>query len=361
LREPSSRLISSQDLWQRLVSDEVRIIDVRAPIEFVEGAIPCSINLPILNDKERAAVGTVYKQEGSEQAVALGHQLVRDEIKAQRTRSWVQAIGDHPKESVITCFRGGMRSQLAQTWCEEQGVFVSRLEGGYKKMRQFLTEKTESFCKTQKLWVLTGKTGAGKTRLLHNLSKRSKIDLEALARHRGSAFGAYAVSQPAQIDFENNLSLTLGRMEPSGAAAVVEDESRMIGRVVLPNNFFELLRESPVLVLDEPLDVRIENTFQEYVVARADDAELFSDLRASLLKIRNKLGGARHQEIASDLTSAEKIFAETKDLSPSRVWIEKLLSWYYDPMYEASFVQRKPSVLARGSVAEIQAFLEPLA
>lgn len=345
-----------EDLWHYLLSDDVRIIDVRAPVEFLEGSIPSSTNLPILNDEERALVGTTYKQQGSDRAVELGHKLVQGEIKQQRIESWLKAIRENPAQTIITCFRGGMRSQLAQAWCAEQGASVPRLQGGYKKMRQFLLDKIAHFSETRKLLVITGKTGAGKTQLLKNLKWYPTVDLEALARHRGSAFG-YLSPQPSQIDFENGLALALGKITDQNSPILVEDESRMIGRLVQPKEFFEKLRQSPVLYLDESLEVRIENTFQEYVVSRADDPALFSDLQNSLQKIRNKLGGSRHQEILGDLQHAEKIYRETKNLTPSRVWIEKLLSWYYDPMYEASFIQRKPEVLVRGDHIQIRDFL----
>lgn len=355
----SHELISSEQLLRKLITGKAHVIDVRAPVEFLAGSIPGSINLPILTDEERTLVGTVYKQQGSAQAIALGHELVQGNTKALRLQAWVQEVQSNPENSFVACFRGGMRSQLAQQWLSEQGISISRLAGGYKKMRQLLIDETISFCQKQNLLILTGKTGAGKTQLLEKLKSYPHVNLEQLARHRGSAFGAYKTSQPTQIDFENTLSLALSKIklkEPT-APVLVEDESRLIGSLVQPESFFHLLRQSPVLILNESLEVRIENTFQEYVASRIQDPDLFLDLQYSLQKIKSRLGGLRYQEISQDMRQAEKSFKENQDLSSSRIWIEKILSWYYDPAYDKSLAKRKPRILADGNRDHILAYL----
>ncbi|WP_413292533.1 tRNA 2-selenouridine(34) synthase MnmH [Bdellovibrio sp. HCB185ZH] len=343
--------LSPEDLWTRLLHDSVRIIDVRAPVEFAAGSIPCSSNHPIMNDKERAEVGTAYKMHGQQHAIELGHSLVQGPIKEERVKAWIQEYQKDPAQTIVTCFRGGLRSQITQTWLREKGIDVLRVAGGYKKTRQLLIDKIDEFCKSRELVVLTGKTGVGKTQLLSQVHTRPLLDLEALAKHRGSAFGGYSEPQPSQIDFENGLAVSLGKfgLQSFKGPILVEDESRLIGRCVLPDNFFAQLRESPVLVLEESLEVRVENTFQEYVVAPIADPTLFPKLQENLAKIKNKLGGLRYSEIASDLKTAEQSYNDHRDLEPCKVWIEKLITWYYDPMYESSFQKRNPRILSKGN------------
>lgn len=351
-----TELVSVENLLERLGQLRVQLIDVRAPVEFLAGSIPGSINLPILNDEERSRVGTVYKNEGSDQAVALGHELVSGDLKSARVEAWTEAVRGRIETSVITCFRGGMRSRLAQAWTAENGFPVPRLDGGYKKMRARLLEEIESFGRDRKIIVLTGKTGAGKTKVLA-AADAPKLNLESLAHHRGSAFGGFREPQPTQIDFENRMALEIYRLPADTRAVVVEDESRMIGKVVVPGSLFERMRSSPVAVLDEPLEVRIENTLQEYVIARESEGNLFPSLREALSRIQKKLGGLRYQEIAADLRHAQLKFRDSRDHEPSRVWIEKLLVWYYDPLYDKSFTRRKPVEIARGQSAQILEFL----
>jgi tRNA 2-selenouridine synthase len=251
-----------------------------------------------------------------------------------------------------------MRSQLAQAWTAEARAKarIPRLAGGYKKMRRLLIERLEEFGRHGRLLVLSGKTGAGKTLLLNADLRMPALDLEFIAKHRGSAFGAKAEPQPTQIDFENELALNLVRLGCT-KTVLVEDESRLIGRAVLPEGFFDRLRASPVVVLDEPMDVRVENTLREYVIARAEDPKLYSSLQDDLYKIRERLGGLRYAEVAADIRHAQLAYREHRDHGPSRVWIEKLLSWYYDPLYERSWRKRGPREIARGTRDEILKYL----
>ena len=162
------------------------------------------------------------------------------------------------------------------------------------------------------------------------------------------------------MDFENALDLALGKIKKDlpNFPVIVEDESRLIGCCVQPEDFFHLIRRSPVLFLEESLETRIENTFEEYVASRVQDVHLFPELQSALSKIRNKLGGLRYSEIATDMRQAEKAFLEHGDLSLSRVWIEKLICWYYDPMYESSLAKRDPQILAKGNRHQIMSFLK---
>lgn len=356
MREATKEFIHPEELWKALIQDQAHIIDVRAAIEFSAGHIPCSENLPILNDAERALVGTTYKKEGPAAAVTLGHQIVQGAVKEERLSSWIESIQKHRGISYLTCFRGGQRSGITQKWLREKGVSVPRLKGGYKEMRRLMMESLASSSKSQKLIVVTGKTGAGKTTFLKTLPPRQTVDLEDLARHRGSAFGAFTAPQPSQSDYENRLSLSLAR-QMSATPLVVEDESRMIGRIAQPADFFTALRSSPVLFLDEPLHVRIENTLQEYVIAPSQDPDLFLRLRKSLNNIKDKLGDVRYRDISNDMETSKQAVQAHGDFASCRGWIEKLLTWYYDPVYERSLQKRDPHILVRGTKTDLLDFV----
>ena len=161
------------------------LIDLRAPIEFAEGAFPRAINLPLMSDEERAAVGTCYKQQGQQAAIALGHQLVSGENREQRLQAWLTQIRQHP-DSVLYCFRGGLRSQTVQQWLAERGCVIPRVAGGYKALRQFLIATLTRISTRDPLWLVTGMTGCGKTDLLAQLP--AAVDLEGHAHHRGLQF-----------------------------------------------------------------------------------------------------------------------------------------------------------------------------
>ena len=180
------------ELLRNALCRDTPMIDVRAPVEFAQTALPAAQNLPILSDDEREQVGICYKNEGQAAATALGHQLVSGETKARRIQGWVAFIENHP-DALLFCARGGMRSKLATQWLNDAGYSVTRVEGGYKQIRQLLVE--EYPVNPARLLILAGSTGVGKTEVL--VQDPVHIDLEGLANHRGSAFGTRVTVQPA--------------------------------------------------------------------------------------------------------------------------------------------------------------------
>jgi len=141
----------------------------------------------------------------------------------------------------------------------------------------------------------------------------------------------------------------------------MEDESRMIGRIVQPESLFKKLRESPVVLLEEPLSVRIENTLQEYVIRPLllDAAEsVYTELENASRRIEKKLGGARTSEVLNDIKIAKLQWITHNDVGANRIWIEKLLVWYYDPLYHNSFSKRNPPILTQGSSIQIEKYLQ---
>jgi tRNA 2-selenouridine synthase len=212
------------------LSGQLPIIDVRSPGEFAQGHIPFANNVPLLNDDERAAVGTLYKKKGSEAAIALGLEYVTprkesmveavraisaEYYESQRTETQrTDANQDPSNEILVHCWRGGMRSEGFAQLLNENGFRAQRLEGGYKAFRQ---AGRESFEVRQRIAILTGLSGAGKTQVLIALQDAGEqiIDLEGLANHRGSAFGGISQpDQPTQEQFENNLFQNWRALDP---------------------------------------------------------------------------------------------------------------------------------------------------
>ncbi len=356
--------------FKQIILDQIPIIDVRAPIEFLEGAIPGSVNLPVMNNEERAQVGTIYKRQGQAAAIALGQQLVSGEIKEQRIKAWQNYILQKP-EAVITCFRGGLRSKISQEWIFQAGISRPRIEGGYKAFRNFLIEETLRFSErdsgpngaspdTHDLLVVSGATGSGKTALLRELAAKLPIlDLEKMANHRGSAFGGFASPQPNQTNFENELACALIRLDHQirneKKFVLVEDESRLVGTRAIPPSFFELMRNSPLVLIEETLEVRTENTYREYVL-RADSNKtlLFESFKNATKRISKKLGGLRAQELLKNMDESIQEYEKSGSLESNKIWIKKLLEWYYDPMYLGSLERRNPKIIFKGTREEVQ-------
>lgn len=343
-----------------LFRNDTPLLDVRAETEFARGAFPGAVNIPILNDAERESVGICYKQRGPDAAVQLGHELVSGAIRAERIERWRSFVEENP-DAHLYCFRGGQRSRIAAEWLAETGMDIPRIEGGYKALRRLLLDRLET---VPELVVVAGKTGTGKTDLLESLGKRAPanvIDLEALANHRGSAFGKQLTPQPSQIDFENALAIEFIKAAPR---VFVEDESRMIGKLKLPVSLQHKMKSAPVLLLEAPLDRRIERIFAEYIVEQSrrlkqtgiDNAEALARHRAMFLDavdaIRKRLGGVGHREIRELMIDAFEA-QENNDFTRHRIWIERLLVDYYDPMYEYQLDGKRDRICLAGCAGEI--------
>jgi len=306
----------------------LHLIDVRAPIEFAQGSIPHATNLPILNDTERSIVGTCYKEQGPQAAIALGHELVHGSIKEARINAWAEFVRSQDSCAVM-CARGGLRSQTARGWLLERGIQAPCIIGGYKALRAHLTSHFETLCAATTCWVITGKTGSGKTQLIERFGS---CNLEALAAHRGSAFGGVLGAQPAQSTFENQLSVTLWS-HAINKPLIVEDESLMIGKIRVPQILIKKIQSSAIIIVDEPQDKGAARILHDYVESQIQ-SNLFETFKESLSRIRKKLGDERYRELLADITEAERIWVDANTLEPNLVWITKLLQWYYDPLYD---------------------------
>ena len=242
---------------QAFLSHTTALVDVRSPLEFERGHIPGAHNLPLFTDAERAQVGIRYKQGGREPAFLLGLEMV-----GPKMANFVRQARKLGPALRLYCFRGGARSSSLGWLFDSAGFTIEVLEGGYKAYR-FLVHA--AFAEPQKMLVLGGPTGAGKTRLLQILRTRGEnvIDLEGLAHHRGSAFGTLAEQQPTTEQFENDLGqhwLTLNRTQ----TVWLEDECKTIGRISLPEPLWAQMRNAQLLFLDLPQAERIRHLLEDY-------------------------------------------------------------------------------------------------
>lgn len=322
--------------------DQTPLIDVRAPVEFQLGSVPGAINFPIMNDEERTQVGICYKEQGQTKAIELGHQLVSGAVKAKRIESWLKAIEARPATQIF-CLRGGLRSQISCQWITEAGIKRTPISGGYKRMRSFFLSRLEE-APLPEIWRISGLTGCGKTKVVQHL--KAAVDLEALANHRGSAFGDNG-PQPTQINFENELALRLMQLGPT---IVVEDESAMIGRITLPKRFFEKMRSSQVVVLNTQEEDRLRNIFEDYVLPLSSE-----QLIHSLSRIERALGGSRYKEVSEALKTA---LASEKKLKNHERWITLLLHYYYDPAYSRSIEKQREKIRFTGNSSEVLDFMK---
>lgn len=285
------------------------IYDVRSPLEFKQGSIPFAVNMPLFSNEERARVGTLYKQQGNNSALKLGLKFVGP--KLADFISQIEAISEPIH---IYCARGGMRSQSMCWLLQLAGKHVHVLAGGYKQFRRFILnifEQKFSFI------VLGGMTGSGKTQALHDLAKRGEqvLDLEHLAKHRGSAFGMLGMeSTPTTEQFENLIGSALANMDTS-RPIWVEDESRFIGQCKIPDAIYHQCSLAPQIHIQKSLQERMQHLLDEYGKAPTES------LTAATRKLSKRLGSERTDEIIQAI--------EKHDLKTA---ITYLLS-YYDKAY----------------------------
>lgn len=338
--------MQARDVLQTLIAHpgEYACIDVRSEGEFDDGHIEGFTNAPILNNAERRAVGTVYKQDGQDAAIALGHKLV-DPHRTERVSRWLEiTVSARNRHAFLSCWRGGLRSQIASQWIRDAGGSVETIAGGYKAMRRVALEAIEN---VPSLVRIGGMTGSGKTELLHAVDSAFVIDLEKHARHRGSAFGKpIDGTQPGQASFENSIGLSI--LSGHDRLRLVENESITIGSVHLPFSFAAKMRESPLIILDAPLAERAERIAKEYVTDRLNTGfskeRLRDEFSRAFEAIRKRLGGLLTDQIKAQMTMA---FASTAP-EAHHDWIAILLREYYDRRYAWSAERTQAPILMRG-------------
>ncbi|WP_432701105.1 tRNA 2-selenouridine(34) synthase MnmH [Kluyvera cryocrescens] len=345
---------------------ETPIIDVRAPVEFAQGAMPAAVNLPLMNDEERAAVGTCYKREGADAALALGHKLVAGDTRQQRIAAWLDACRDAPN-GYLCCARGGQRSHITQSWIKEHGIDYPLIVGGYKALRQAAIKATEELVR-HPIILIGGCTGNGKTPLVRQ--QPQGIDLEGLAHHRGSSFGRTLNAQFSQATFENHLATALlqGAHEQDRVRWVLEDEGRMIGANHLPECLRDRMAQSPIAVVEDPFELRIERLREEYFTRMHHDffaaygeeqgwQEYSAYLHHGLFAIRRRLGLQRFAELTATLDASLAEQRRSGSTEAHFAWLVPLLNEYYDPMYRYQLEKKADKIVFRGTSEDVVSWL----
>ena len=297
------------------------VIDARSPSEYALDHIPGAINCPVLDDEERRIVGTLYKQQGAFEARRVGAAMVA----ANLARHIETHFSDKPQgwSPLIYCWRGGLRSGSMTTWLRLVGWDAQQLPGGYKRWRQHVIATLEDLCPQLPLQVVCGATGSAKTRLLHALAREGAqvLDLEGLARHKGSLLGALpGQPQPSQKAFETALAAVVEGFD-LGRPVYVEAESRKIGRIALPTPLLARLRASPCLEVVATPEARLAFLLDDYAYLGDDGHALAATL-----------------EHLHDLHSRETLtrwqnWARARSLP---TLFEELMRLHYDPSYARS-------------------------
>lgn len=355
------------DDYRQLFLNEIPLIDVRAPVEFIQGAFPHARNLPLINDEERHTIGIRYAELGQDQAIALGHELVQGDVKKNRVRDWIEFTQQHP-QGALYCFRGGMRSKISQQWIyDATGVAYPRVVGGYKALRRFLLDELDTAASTLQAVVIGGRTGVGKTRLLHRLEQH--IDLEGIYHHRGSSFGYRAAPQPNQIDIENLLAISLLKHRNNNVNKLVfEDEAPNIGSRSIPAGILQSMKKAPLVLIELGLDQRVEAVFAEYInVALAEFQQIHGEdlgfetwsanLGNALDRIRRRLGDQRYHTLKVIMNDALQQQRTNNNREHHKSWIRTLLLEYYDPMYDYQLEKKSDRIAFRGDQESILDFL----
>ena len=258
----------------------ITVVDVRTASEFSESHIPGAVNIPLFTDEERVVVGTKFKKSNREAAIIQGLDFVGPKL-SQYIKTLRKLTNN--KEVLMHCWRGGMRSSSMAWLFELYGYNVKLLDGGYKTYRKYVINSFET---KVPLIVLGGMTGSGKSEILHALQAigQQLIDLEGIANHKGSAFGALGQdTQPTTSQFQNNL-FEIWRQLDYDKPIWIEDESASIGRVSMPRELFKQIRESKLILVEIDKNVRINRLIKEYAIFTDDE------LIQSVNKIHKRLG-----------------------------------------------------------------------
>jgi tRNA 2-selenouridine synthase len=340
------------------------VLDVRSPGEYTHAHIPNAINLPLFTNEERKIVGTAYKQQSRQVAIKLGLDFFGIKMKAMveevekmldvRSKMYESPLRKdpdvHPTSNIVLvhCWRGGMRSAAVAWLLDMYGFTVYTLIGGYKAYRHWVLQQ---FTLQYSFTIIGGYTGSGKTQVLHQLKKENKnvIDLEALANHKGSAFGTMG-NQPTQEMFENLLaerlvvdswSLTEDTTnhqsstinQPSTTNFFIEDESQRIGNIKIPNTIWQQMRNTTVLFLDIPFDQRLEYITIEYGKLTKET------LVNAIIRIQKRLGGLETKNAINHLL-------ENNPIESFRILLTYYDKWYLKGLHTrenlSSFLNKIP-------------------
>lgn len=314
------------------------IIDVRSPAEFSEDHVPGAINLPVLSDEERAVVGTLYVQVSRFKARLVGGAIVARNVAHHLETALADKGGDF--QPLIYCWRGGQRSGAMATIFSQIGWRTNLLEGGYKTYRRWVQRRLYDEAMDLKLVLLDGGTGTGKTELLGLLARRGvqTVDLEGLAGHRGSLFGALAGQpQPSQKMFESRLLEVLDDLDPS-RPVVVEAESSKIGERMTPPALWTLMAQAPRIEISAPRPARARYLVRTY-------HDIVQD-RAALEVAFTRLPTHPGRKSLED-------WARLADAGDFEALAESVMELHYDPAYARSSRKSQRPRLANIEMADL--------
>ena len=296
---------------EKALAEDMLLLDVRTAEEFAKGSIPGARSFPLFDDLERAEIGTIYKQVGRDAALVKG--LEYFEPRLQQFLLSLSAIKS--QQLVVYCARGGMRSASVVRLLEENGFRVSQMQGGYKYYRQFILQQLEN--PTPPLIVLHGQTGVGKTLILQKLPDH--LDLEGLAQHRSSLFGAINKTPRTQKDFEALLVKKLSQL-PEDLFLFVEGESRKVGQVFIPQSIANAMKSGILVLLKASLETRISRIVEEYNIC---DEQSIQQIDSILQSLKVALGKVKVEQLRLWLKQGE-----IENI------VHMLLVDYYDPRYQ---------------------------
>lgn len=311
------------EVAEALGQDDLVFIDVRTPGEFARASIAGAINIPLFDDRQHREIGLIYHREGEAAARRTALTLASPRLPALVEAVSTAAGGKTP---LLYCWRGGMRSFGLQQILNLSGIRAARLKGGYRAYRRFINRRLDNYKLKSKLLVINGLTGVGKTAIILEMIRRGRpaMDLEGLAGHRGSVFGAVGLpAQRSQKDFD---ALLIRHLEQYNGAPliVVEGEGRRIGNVHLPAFLTEAIAKGLHLLVNAPLDERVRRIVQEYLPGEPSAEEL-EQIRRGLRTLRRRLGDTKVENMIASLSRGDY-----------HTVAEQLCTGYYDCLYSDS-------------------------
>ncbi len=302
---------------KQAIEDNVVFIDTRTPDEFALDHIPDAVNIPILSNEERATVGLIYKQISKKQAVDKGLAFF-----AARLPSMMKEINKYrDKKLIINCWRGGMRSRAITGFLQGLNYNAYRLEGGYKEYRRFVREKLGNIEIKPKFIVLSGLTCTGKTDLLKQFP--NSLDLEGLAQHRSSLYGAIGLEPRSQKMFESLILQRLKELE-NEKYVIIEGESRRIGDVLIPEQLWTAMKKGVNVKIESKLENRARLCVDEYFTSK-ERVEEIKNVTKSLMKV---ISNKKKEEVLMAIEKKDYLKAASI-----------LLEFYYDPLYSHTLKQ----------------------
>lgn len=326
--------ITIEELLTLSKKRELVLIDVRSPSEFENATIPGSLNIPLFDDRERAEIGTIYKQVSVQAAKERGLEIVSTKLPA-----FVKSFEQIKGEKAVFCWRGGMRSKTTATVLSLMGIHVYRLAGGFRAYRKWVVDRLESLEFMPYVYVINGNTGSGKTAILQRLRKEGYpvLDLEAMAGHRGSIFGHIGLKANNQKIFDSLLVTELLELQDK-PYILLEGESKRIGKVVLPDFIVKKKEAGTHLFIQMPVEERVRQIIEDY-----RPWEHKEEVMEAFKRIKNRIHTPAAKEIETALRQNHYEQA-----------VRLLLEYYYDPRYEHAIKQyeKEPIIIKAQNIKE---------